>query len=153
MIAGVDLVHELKSVTAALDQAGVAYALCGALALAVHGVARHTSDIDLLVEASSVEAAIAAASRCGFTLGALPMGFSDGVELHRRSKIVDGEVLTLDLMVVSPVYDEVWRTRERLPTDDGHLVVVSRAGLIQMKLTAARPKDVEDVARLEELDR
>ena len=43
----------LGRVTATLDSAGVAYALIGAAALAVHGVGRATRDIDLLTLADA----------------------------------------------------------------------------------------------------
>jgi len=148
-----DLVAEMKAMLAELERDGVPYALCGALALAVHGVPRHTSDIDLLVEPAGVQAAIVAARRRGFVFGAAPMRFSDGVEVHRWSKIVDREVLTLDLLVVSPTYQAVWDGRVRVPLGDGAVTVVSRDGLVQMKLFAARPKDVADIQRLQELDR
>ncbi|MCC6622067.1 MAG: hypothetical protein IT385_12465 [Deltaproteobacteria bacterium] len=94
-----DLVAEMKALLRELEREGASYALCGALALAVHGVPRYTSDIDLLVDSASVAVAIAAAQRRGFTFGAAPMRYSDGVEVHRWSKIVDREVLTLDLLV------------------------------------------------------
>lgn len=132
-----DLVAEMKALLVELERDGVSYALCGALALAVHGVPRYTSDIDLLVDAASVPAAIAVAKRCGFVFGAAPMRFSDGVEVHRWSKIVDREVLTLDLLVVSPSYRDVWDTRVRVQVGDDVVSVVSRDGLIQMKLFAA----------------
>jgi hypothetical protein len=43
----VDLFQELKNVTAALDAEGIDYALCGGVALAIHGVPRATQDIEL----------------------------------------------------------------------------------------------------------
>ena len=42
-----DLLEELKNVLARLEQDGVPYALCGGLAMAVHGYPRATVDIDL----------------------------------------------------------------------------------------------------------
>jgi hypothetical protein len=47
-----NLLDELLALTAALDAAGVDYALVGRLAVAVWGVPRATKDIDLLVEPS-----------------------------------------------------------------------------------------------------
>lgn len=43
----------LDRVTAILDRAGVPYAVIGAAAMATHGVARSTHDIDLLALAGS----------------------------------------------------------------------------------------------------
>jgi hypothetical protein len=51
----VSLYDELKALVAALNEEGVPYALCGGLAMAVHGFVRATEDIDLLVRPSDVE--------------------------------------------------------------------------------------------------
>lgn len=148
-----DLFDETRQLLLALEAAQVPYALCGALAVAVHGAPRHTADIDILTDGPSVGAIVDIARGRGFTFGAAPMAFSDGVEVHRWSKVRDGEVLTLDLMVVSPTYQRVWETRERVPLAGATVSVVSREGLIQMKLIAARPKDLMDVENLRGLDR
>jgi hypothetical protein len=50
-----DLIAELEALVSALDAEKVEYALCGGLALAVHGYPRATKDIDLLVRADSTE--------------------------------------------------------------------------------------------------
>jgi len=148
-----DLFDETRNLLRELEASRTPYALCGALAVAVHGAPRHTSDIDLLTDATSVDQIVAIAKRLGFVFGAAPMAFSDGVEIHRWSKGVGAEVLALDIMVVSPAYQEIWDTRERVALSDLVINVVSRDGLIQMKLCAARPKDLMDVENLRSLDR
>jgi len=45
----IDLLAELRSVISSLDIAGIPYALCGGLAMAVHGFPRATVDIDILI--------------------------------------------------------------------------------------------------------
>jgi hypothetical protein len=47
----------------------------------------------------------------------------------------------------------VWQTRRSIAFEGGTLHVVSREGLITMKLAAGRPQDVADVKRLSELER
>jgi hypothetical protein len=49
-----DLFEELKAVIASLDKGGVPYALCGGLAMAVHGYPRATVDIDIVVLANDL---------------------------------------------------------------------------------------------------
>lgn len=148
-----NVADEAKKLLEALEAEGLDYALCGALALAVHGVVRATTDIDMLVDRSSVDAVAAVAKRLGYIFPAAPMGFRDGVELRRISKIVDAQVLTLDLMIWSEVYRSVWESRIRVRILDAEISAVSRDGLILMKTMAARPKDLDDVARLQEIDR
>ena len=50
-----DLFRELTSLLSALDEEGIDYALCGGLAMAVHGYPRATVDIDLLILAKDAE--------------------------------------------------------------------------------------------------
>ncbi len=47
--AMLDLFEEFSSLVVTLNQAEIRYALCGGMAMAVHGVPRATEDIDLLI--------------------------------------------------------------------------------------------------------
>ena len=49
------LLDEFKSITAALNDAGIDYAVCGGWAMAIHGLPRATMDIDLLVLADDLD--------------------------------------------------------------------------------------------------
>lgn len=148
-----DLWEELPTLLQALEEDGIEYALAGAGALAVHGVARATSDIDLLVPPSQVEKIFHKAKALGFRFEALPMRFSDGMEIRRTSKVEGDETLTLDLLLVNENLETVWAERQLTETEFGPLWVVSRQGLIQMKAWAGREQDLADIRRLEELDR
>jgi hypothetical protein len=127
--------------------------VAGALALAIHGAPRATTDIDPLVRREDVEATLRVASARGFMTQALPMRFSDGLEVRRSSKVEAAEMLTLDLLLVNRNLEPVWASRERVPTERGEIWVVSRQGLIDMKAWAAREQDLADIRRLRELDR
>lgn len=148
------LLHEeLFALTAALADDAVDYALVGGLAVAVWGAPRATKDIDLLVLPADVDRAKATAARRGFTLEAGPMDFSDGMVVHRVSKVADGQLLMLDLLVVNKSLERHWERRERRALETGHVWVISRQGLIEMKIAAGRPQDQADVVRLSEMDR
>ncbi|HKQ71702.1 MAG TPA: hypothetical protein VJT73_20305 [Polyangiaceae bacterium] len=145
---------ELTAVLRALDAFGVDYALCGAAALAVHGVPRATQDIDLLARADRLEQVRRAVAACGFVLEALPMTFAaSGITVHRFTKIVDAHPFMVDILEAEGPLQAVWDTRQRLPWSDGEVGVVSRQGLITMKLAAGRPQDIADLKRLEDLER
>ena len=147
-----DLFRELQDLVAALDRERADYALCGAVALAIHGVPRATKDIDLLVLEEQLPRVREVARSCGFTLHSSPMTFSNsGITLHRFTKILDGQPLMLDALIAGPSLKSVWETRERLAWAEGEVSVVSRQGLITLKLAAGRPQDLVDVQRLEEL--
>lgn len=148
-----DLFAEFKQLVLALDRGGVEYAVVGALAVAIHGAPRATTDIDLLVEPSSLGRALEIARDGGFAFPALPMKFRDGTEVQRMTKIEGGDTLTLDYLLVSDSLAPAWASRERLETDFGAVTVVSREALLRMKVAAGRPRDLGDVASLEEMDR
>jgi hypothetical protein len=150
---GLSLFEETVGLLAELEGRGVAYAVAGAIALAIHGVPRATTDIDLLVDPAQVDGALGAARARQFGVEALPMKFSDGMEVRRVTKVAGSEMLTLDLLLVNPNLEPVWASRERVRTERGEFWVVSREGLIQMKAWAGRPQDLADIERLRELDR
>jgi hypothetical protein len=147
-----DLEQELASILAALHETGIDYALCGGLAMAVHGAPRATIDIDLLVRDEDLDRIREIAGRLGFTFRALPMKFSGGsVRIERVTKVEpsDGETLMLDLLVVTPDLERVWAEREQRGWRGGQLTVVSRQGLIQLKTYRSSAQDRADIERLE----
>jgi hypothetical protein len=149
----VDFFEELKQLVMTLESRAIDYALCGGVALAIHGAPRATQDIDLLLHAEDLERLRDAARSCGFTLESVPMTFSSGITIQRFTKVIDGQSLMLDVLLVSGALDSVWSARQQAPFEGGTVRVVSREGLIALKLAAGRPQDIADVQRLEELGR
>lgn len=145
----IDLYRELADLLGAFEQDQLDYALCGALALAVHGHPRATRDIDLLALPEDLDRITRAARRSGYTLEALPMTFaSTGIKVKRLSKIVEGKPLMLDVLLVNDDLRPIWEGRIEAPWAEGRIFVVSREGLISLKLTAGRAQDLADVERL-----
>jgi hypothetical protein len=148
-----DLEVELQKVVAAFDDAAIPYALCGGMAVGVHGYPRATVDIDLLIQPEDVTAAEEAAEGLGYRFKARPMSFQGGaVEIRRISKVdpADGETLMLDLLLVTHANGQVWETREQLAWNGRSLWVVSREGLIALKTLRASDQDRADIAHLQE---
>jgi hypothetical protein len=149
----VDLVAELERVAAGLRAASVPFAVCGGLAVVMHGYVRATKDIDLLVPGAHRERALACLDSLGFDLRAHPMTFGAGTPAERHVQRVSrgaGDALvTVDLLFVEPAFVDVWADRQRFEREGAVLEVVSRRGLIAMKRLAARPQDLADVAALE----
>lgn len=148
-----DLASEMRAVVEALAEHKIPYALVGGLAVAVWGAPRATKDIDLLIEPASLNAAKAAVASLGYTLEAGLMEFSDGMSVARVSKVKDGDLMTVDFLLVNPNLQSVFDGRSPRLFGDVPLFVVSREGLIQMKLQAGRPQDQMDVIKLTEMDR
>ncbi|HEX9735462.1 MAG TPA: DUF6036 family nucleotidyltransferase [Thermoanaerobaculia bacterium] len=150
------LFDELRLLVSALEAQDVEYALAGALALAMHGAPRATTDIDVLIRPEDVGRVVEQAKAQGFRFEALPIRFSDGMEVRRVTKIEAEdpyETLTIDLLLVNENLETVWDSRRRLEADFGAMWVISRDSLIRMKTWAGRDRDMADVRRLEELDR
>lgn len=146
-----DLVEELEKLVAALDEAGLDHALCGGLALAVHGFVRATVDIGLMVPADQIESAEGVARSLGFDWPAGPTTFAGGAVQMRRLSKEDpdlGDVLSVDFLVVTPAVAAMWATRARVSWRGGSLSVVSRRGLIDLKRLGDSGQDREDIAKL-----
>lgn len=147
------LLEELKALFAAFDESGIEYALCGGLAMAVHGVSRATMDIDVLVLSPDVPRALEAARKRGFTLPAAPMEFAGGaVRMRRVSKpgLADEEVLPLDIIEVGDALRDAWETRGSVAWEGGSLVVVGKSGLAGLKRLRLSLQDRADLAALGE---
>ena len=147
-----DLYEELGAIVAALDERRIEYALCGGLAMAVHGFVRATVDIDLFVPADQAEAVEDAVTGLGYVIKARPMQFHDGaVQIRRVSKIdrTDGDTMILDLLLVTPATEDVWASRQHLTWQGRPIAVVGREGLVKLKRFRGSSQDLADIERLE----
>lgn len=146
-----ELFTELANITESLELDGIEYAVCGGLALSIHGFPRATFDIDILIRSESLERSFEIAKRYGFDIHGLDMSFKDpAVEIRRVSKIDDdGEVLSLDFLLVTPAVDDVWDSRLTIDFQGNPMSIVSREGLIRMKELAGRDKDLIDIHRMQ----
>jgi hypothetical protein len=151
-----DLIDELEAILAVLESAKIEYAVCGGLAVAIHGHPRATKDIDLLVEAADVSAVLALVKPLGYDEPSRKMVFRAGKpdehHMHRISKLDPADpsrLVSLDLLIVVPVHQATWDTRVRFRWQRGVLSIVSRDGLVNMKRMSARLQDLADIAALE----
>lgn len=146
-----DLVEELRSLVRSLDEHGLEYALCGGMAMGVHGVARATVDIDLLILSESLPEVFDIAKTLGYNIRGKDLSFANGaVEIRRVSKIdsEDGQLLSLDLLLATPDIRDVWETRETVEWESGNLSVVSVSGLIALKQLRRSYQDLADIEAL-----
>ena len=150
MASMLDLFDELRGVVTRLDEVGVPYALCGGLAMAVHGLPRATVDIDLLALAEDF-ARIEEAIR---PLGVCAPRSADDVSRRRgrdQALVEDpatGQFLSLDVLLVTPETTEASNTRQEMEWEFGRLTVVSREGLIALKSLRGSGRDRDDIDQL-----
>ena len=64
----IDLLEDFRRLVAGFEEAGLEYAIVGALALAVHGFPRATTDLDFLIRKETIESALAVAATIGYLL-------------------------------------------------------------------------------------
>ncbi len=148
----INLYEELVALARELEAAKLNYAVCGGLAVAIHGLARATKDIDLLIRREDLAGVLDVARGCGFNLegGILPMGAGERFpsDIFRIPKVLDQKLLTLDLLIVNPLLQQAWEAREYFEWQGVTLQAVSSAGLYVMKKLAGRPQDLVDLQRL-----
>lgn len=146
-----DLVDELRKLTAGFDEHNIDYALCGGMAMAVYGLARATIDIDLLIPSDSLDQVLSIAETLGYNIRGKDMSFANAtIEIRRVSKIDprDGELLPLDLLLVTPSILPVWESRVEADWEGGKLSVVSASGLIALKQIRGSEQDLVDIKAL-----
>src|SRR4051812_20326978 len=103
------LIDELKALIASFNNHDIEFALCDGLAVAAHGLVRATQDIDFLIKEESLDEAFAAAAEIGYDIRGLDISFKERtVEIRRVSKIIGEDVISLDLLMVTPNVEEVW---------------------------------------------
>jgi len=145
-----DLYDEFATLIGALEAAGAEYAVCGGLAMAIHGLPRATIDVDLVVPRNDADSVLQCARDLGYTIPAQPMSLAGGaVEIRRVTKIDHGDLLSLDLLLVTPAIQSVWNEKVRVRWERGELWVVSRQGLVNLKRLRGSGQDQDDIKRLE----
>jgi hypothetical protein len=150
--SGIDFYTEFYELTDALTAAGIPYAVCGGVAVAIHGYPRFTRDIDLLVRPEDEQQVLNVAAQRGFIFdaGRMPMGQGDVAdwEIVRVSKVVGHDLLSLDLLMVGPDLQSVWDSRGVSAFNGRQIPVVSREGVKTLKLIAGRKQDLLDIEQL-----
>ena len=148
-----EIYDELRRIVELLEAEKIDYALCGGWAMAVYGHVRATIDIDLLIPFQSLDRSLAAAATLEYQVRGLEMSFAKGViEIRRVSKIdpADGDLLSLDLLLVTPPILSVWESRIEISWEGRPLTVVSPAGLIALKQLRGSGQDLDDIKKLME---
>jgi hypothetical protein len=147
-----DVIATLDAVIDVFNSTEIAYALCGGLAVNLHGHVRATKHIDILIPREALERARAAVRPLGFDIDAGPIPFGIGTPneriLYRVSRIIDGQLSTIDLMIVTPALESAWVSRVCARWRGRDIWTVSLEGLAKMKRLAGRPQDLADLDNL-----
>lgn len=151
-----DLKEELIRVTDALREMRIEYAICGGIAVLIHGCPRPTYDLDFIVSVDDLAGIRTVLRPLGYILRTDIITFQAGEptesKLWRVSKIDGEDMLTLDFLLLTPFLKDVWAGRRQFEFDGKTVTVVDLDGLRKMKVAAGRPKDLLDLENLKQLD-
>jgi hypothetical protein len=142
-----DVIETAKQVARLCERAGMPYAIGGALALAQHGFARATKDVDVNVFArpDQVTALLAALEAGGLRVedGAARLASEEGWFSAWLGPV------RVDVFIPSIAFAwDALRSRERLPFLGEDLWFLSAEALCVFKLLFFRTKDLADLERL-----
>lgn len=154
----------MEPVFEALNDAGARYLVVGGLAGVLHGFARLTADIDLMVDLQPAEVlkVVAALDAIGMQ-PRHPVQLSDFADPQQRALWIEQRNMTVlslwdprnpmravDLFVSHPMsFVDLWNRSELKQLRRTHVRVVSIDDLIALKRIAGRPLDLQDIVELE----
>lgn len=157
-----------EELLAYLEEHGVRFVVVGGIAVVIHGYARLTADIDLVIdlEKDNVLRCVVALTARGLR-PLLPVAAADFADEKIRNDWTENRnlqvftmrdphnpMLTVDLFARPPIpFGDLWTDAETLSLGGRPIRIASLAHLIAMKRTAGRPQDLIDVERLEAIAR
>ena len=151
---------------AALNEAEVRYVVVGGLAAVLHGHARLTADVDLVVDLEPDEArkALQVLATLGFQ-PRLPVAATDFANPDTRRRWIDEKGMrvfslvdpdnpmrAVDLFAEHVLdFEHLWQRSEEIALRDTRVRVASIPDLIELKRRAGRHKDLTDIEALKEI--
>ena len=143
-----------------LNETGVRYVVVGGVATVLHGHARLTADVDLIVdlEPSRARRLVAKLSELGFVPRA-PVDSLDFADPSIRQRWIDEKGMqvfsmidrsnpmrVVDLFVNHPIdFETLWARARIIDLETTTVRIASIPDLIRLKRLAGRPQDVEDI--------
>lgn len=143
--------RDFVEMLSALSEVGAEYIVVGAHAMAAHGVPRATGDLDIWVRPIPANARRVrdALARFGAPLHDLTLEDLGRPDLVFQIGVPPARI---DLLtsITGVSFEEAWQNRITVPIDDLRVAVLGREDFLRNKRAAGRPKDLADIALLEE---
>ena len=152
----------------ALNDTGVRYVVVGGVATVLHGYARLTADVDLVIDLAPDEARkfMLALVRLGFLPRAPvdPLSFADpeiragwirdkGLQVFSMVDPAD-PMRVVDVFVDHPTdFDQLWVRAKSVMLGTTTVRIAAIHDLITLKRLAGRPQDLVDIEQLERIER
>ncbi len=142
---------DTENLLKSLNEHDVNYVIIGATAFPVHGYARATLDIDIFIEPTRENArkVWSALSEFGYDMTDVTTE-----ELLTKKILIRQYILETDIhpFVAGVTFEQVWKNRIQNKIGKTTACFASLDDLIRMKQAAGRPKDIEDLRMLIELN-
>ena len=144
---------DYKDILSAFEDWGVEYLVVGAHAMAFHGVARSTGDIDLWVKCD--------ADNSVKVYGAMTDFGAPLEDTHKTYFDTPGNVFQIgvapnriDILTAidGVVFSEAYESREKIEIDGLIVPVINRHHLIMNKQAVGRPQDLVDIELLKKTE-
>lgn len=148
-----DLPADFRDLLVCLADEGAEFLLIGGYALAVHGHVRATDDLDVLVRPSAANAMRVFRALASFGAPVEQHAVTEGLFAQARYGYRMGippNVIELLTTIDGVSFDEAWANHHVTEIDGREIPVIGRRALLANKRAAGRPKDLADVAWLEE---
>lgn len=147
---------EPERILAALNAAGVAYVIVGGIAVAAHGAIRATADVDIVPDpsATNLDSLAAVLNDLGaeHPVDDVLTGESLSRPVSFKLRTRFGDLQLLNRMPAVPPYAQLRDQAITVELAAGvRAVVCSLADLRSMKRASGRPKDLIDIAELDEI--
>lgn len=156
------------AILSALERANARYVVVGGLAVILHGHLRGTADIDLVIELSpeNCRRALDALASVGLR-PRLPVDMKQFADPEIRRDWVENRNMmvfqlwdpnvpgrSVDVFVREPfAFDELWSRSAVREVQGGRVRIASIEHLVAMKRSAGRPRDLDDIAALQQISR
>ncbi len=157
----------IERVLSVLKQAQVRFLIVGGVAVVLHGHLRTTADLDLVLEMSeeNLRRAVRALSVDGFRPQA-PVWLEAFADAERRQDWIESKGMAmlslwhpdllgfeLDLLLEEPFdFEEVFARSVEVQLASCSACVLALRDLIELKKSASRPRDLEDIAALKAIE-
>lgn len=160
------MAFNVRQIFAALNDAQVDYVVVGGLAVILHGYLRATADLDLAIGFSSDNARRGMRSLASIGLQPrLPVALDDFADADKRSDWLRNRNMlvfplwdpanplrSVDVFIDEPIgFDELLAESVVKDMDGLKVRIASIPHLIEMKRRAGRPRDLEDIDKLQQI--
>ena len=141
--------RDFAEMLSALSEAGAEFLIVGAHALAAHGVARATGDIDIWVKPTQENAGRVMRALMAFGAPLMNLTADDLMKSDTVFQIgVDPSRVDILSGISGVGFDEAWSRRLVLDIEGITVPVLSRADFVTNKRASGRPKDLLDLELL-----